>query len=168
MNRRKLMILALGSTTTIGVIMAGFGFEEAAEKLGVERRVLTAGENKAVMDPFSPISPEDRKHMQVMLDEIHQQFITAVKNGRGDRLKADTHPEIFSGLFWTGEKAMELGLVDGLTFFSCLASFGARRSFAFLSRRHQSHFRLNASIAGFRVGGCAAPTPGFRSIGLID
>ncbi len=99
---------------SIGVIMAGFGFEEAAEKLGVERRVLTAGENKAVMDPFSPISPEDRKHMQVMLDEIHQQFITAVKNGRGDRLKADTHPEIFSGLFWTGEKAMELGLVDGL------------------------------------------------------
>ena len=99
---------------SIGVIMAGFGFQEAAEKLGVERRVLTAGENKAVMDPFSPISPEDRKHMQVMLDEIHQQFITAVKNGRGDRLKADTHPEIFSGLFWTGEKAMELGLVDGL------------------------------------------------------
>jgi protease IV len=99
---------------SIGVIMAGFGFQEAAEKLGVERRVLTAGENKAVMDPFSPINPEDRQHMQAMLDEIHQQFITAVKNGRGDRLKADTHPEIFSGLFWTGEKAMDLGLVDGL------------------------------------------------------
>ena len=99
---------------SIGVIMAGFGFEEAADKLGVERRVLTAGDNKAVMDPFSPISPEDRKHMQGMLDEIHQQFITAVKNGRGDRLQSDAHPEIFSGLFWTGEKAMELGLVDGL------------------------------------------------------
>ncbi|KZX74610.1 peptidase S49, partial [Alcanivorax sp. HI0013] len=99
---------------SIGVIMAGFGFQEAADKLGVERRVLTAGENKAVMDPFSPISADDREHMQTMLDEIHQQFITAVKNGRGDRLKADTHPEIFSGLFWTGEKALDLGLVDGL------------------------------------------------------
>lgn len=99
---------------SIGVIMAGFGFQEAADKLGVERRVLTAGENKAVMDPFSPLRPEDREHMQAMLDEIHQQFITAVKQGRGDRLKHEAHPEIFSGLFWTGEKAQALGLVDGL------------------------------------------------------
>ncbi|MED5431040.1 MAG: signal peptide peptidase SppA [Pseudomonadota bacterium] len=99
---------------SIGVIMAGFGFQEAADKLGVERRVLTAGENKAVMDPFSPLRPEDREHMQAMLDEIHQQFITAVKQGRGDRLKHEAHPEIFSGLFGTGEKAQALGLVDGL------------------------------------------------------
>ncbi|MCG8391500.1 MAG: signal peptide peptidase SppA [Pseudomonadales bacterium] len=99
---------------SIGVIMAGFGLQEAADKLGVERRVLTAGENKALMDPFSPVKPEDRAHMQLMLDEIHQQFITAVKKGRGDRLKSEAHPEVFSGLFWTGERALSLGLVDGL------------------------------------------------------
>ena len=88
---------------SIGVIMAGFGLEQAADKLGVERRVLTAGENKDLMDPFSPIQPAHRKHVQTMLDDIHQQFITAVKEGRGDRLKVDSHPELFSGLFWTGE-----------------------------------------------------------------
>ena len=99
---------------SIGVIMAGFGLQEAAEKLGVERRVLTAGENKAIMDPFSPVKPRDRQHMKAMLDEIHQQFITAVKNGRGDRLKVDDYPEMFSGLFWTGERAQKMGLVDGL------------------------------------------------------
>ncbi len=99
---------------SIGVIMAGFGLEEAAEKLGVERRVLTAGNNKAIMDPFSPVRPADRTHMKAMLNEIHQQFITAVRNGRGDRLKEAENPEIFSGLFWTGERAETMGLVDGL------------------------------------------------------
>lgn len=99
---------------SIGVIMAGFGLEEAADKLGVERRVLTAGKNKAIMDPFSPIRPSDRKHMETMLNEIHQQFIAAVRNGRGDRLKESENPEIFSGLFWTGERAEAMGLVDGL------------------------------------------------------
>ena len=99
---------------SIGVIMAGFGLEQAADKLGVERRVLTAGENKDLMDPFSPIQPAHRKHVQTMLDDIHQQFITAVKEGRGDRLKVDSHPELFSGLFWTGERALDLGLIDGL------------------------------------------------------
>ncbi|WP_323772890.1 signal peptide peptidase SppA [Alcanivorax sp.] len=99
---------------SIGVIMAGFGLEQAADKLGVERRVLTAGENKDLMDPFSPIQPAHRKHVQTMLDDIHQQFIAAVKEGRGDRLKVDSHPELFSGLFWTGERALDLGLIDGL------------------------------------------------------
>lgn len=99
---------------SIGVIMAGFGLEEAADKLGVERRVLTAGENKAIMDPFSPIRPSDREHMKTMLNEIHQQFITAVRNGRGERLKEAENPEIFSGLFWTGERAESMGLIDGL------------------------------------------------------
>lgn len=99
---------------SIGVIMAGFGLEEAADKLGVERRVLTAGENKSIMDPFSPIRPSDRRHMETMLNEIHQQFITAVRNGRGDRLKEEQNPDIFSGLFWTGERAETMGLVDGL------------------------------------------------------
>ncbi len=99
---------------SIGVIMAGFGLQEAADKIGVERRVLTAGDNKAIMDPFSPVRPEERQHMETMLNEIHQQFITAVRNGRGDRLKVEENPEIFSGLFWTGERAETMGLVDGL------------------------------------------------------
>ena len=99
---------------SIGVIMAGFGLEQAADKLGVERRVFTAGENKDLMDPFSPVKPSHRKHVQTMLDDIHQQFIAAVKKGRGNRLKVDGHPELFSGLFWTGERAMDLGLIDGL------------------------------------------------------
>lgn len=99
---------------SIGVIMAGFGVQEAAEKLGVERRVYTAGENKDILDPFAPVREKDREHVQTMLDEIHQQFIDAVKEGRGDRLKVEGHPELFSGLFWTGERALSLGLVDGL------------------------------------------------------
>ena len=99
---------------SIGVIMANFGLQEAADKLGVERRVYTAGENKDLLDPFAPVKDKDREHVQTMLDEIHQQFIGAVKQGRGDRLKVEGHPELFSGLFWTGQRALELGLVDGL------------------------------------------------------
>ena len=90
--------------------MASFGVQEAAEKLGVERRVYTAGENKALLDPFSPVRESDREHVQTMLNEIHQQFIGAVKDGRGDRLKVDENPELFSGLFWTGRTAIGLGL----------------------------------------------------------
>ena len=95
---------------SIGVLMDGFGFVETMKKLGVERRLLTAGENKGILDPFSPTDPKSQRHAQKMLNEIHQQFIDAVKQGRGDALKANR--EIFSGLFWTGAKAKELGLVD--------------------------------------------------------
>lgn len=95
---------------SIGVLMDGFGFVEGMKKLGVERRLLTAGENKGILDPFSPLDPRDRRHAQKMLDEIHVQFIDAVKKGRGSALKPGK--EIFSGLFWTGAKAKELGLVD--------------------------------------------------------
>jgi protease IV len=97
---------------SIGVLMDGFGFAGTMEKLGVERRLLTAGENKALGDPFSPLSPKHRAHVQGMLDQIHQQFISVVKQGRGKRLKQN--PDTFSGLFWNGEKALELGLVDKL------------------------------------------------------
>lgn len=97
---------------SIGVLMNGFGFVETMEKLGVERRLLTAGENKGIMDPFSPLRKQDVKHVQGMLDQIHQQFIGVVKDGRGERLKGGD--ELFSGLFWSGEKSVELGLVDGL------------------------------------------------------
>ena len=95
---------------SIGVLMDGFGFVDGMKKLGIERRLLTAGENKGILDPFSPLDPKARRHAQKMLDEIHVQFIDAVKQGRGDVLK--TNKEIFSGLFWTGAKAKELGLVD--------------------------------------------------------
>jgi len=98
---------------SIGVRMDNFGFVDAMEKLGVERRTLTAGENKALLDPFLPINEDTTAHMQVMLSEIHQQFIDAVKKGRGDRL--DTSVEgLFSGLIWTGESAVNIGLIDEL------------------------------------------------------
>ena len=105
---------------SIGVRMDNFGFVDAMEKLGVERRTLTSGENKALLDPFLPINEESTAHMQVMLSEIHQQFITAVKKGRGDRL--DTSVEgLFSGLIWTGESAVSIGLIDGLASSSYVA-----------------------------------------------
>lgn len=97
---------------SIGVIMAGFGFVDAIEKLGVERRVMHAGENKGFMDPFKPLKPNEESHVQGLLDEIHQQFIDVVKQGRGDRLVEDK--QIFSGLFWSGEESINLGLVDEL------------------------------------------------------
>jgi protease-4 len=95
---------------SIGVLMDGFGFTGTMEKLGVERRVYTAGENKAFMDPFSPLNEKHREFTQAMLGEIHQQFIEVVKKGRGKRLKES--PEMFSGLMWTGAKSIELGLAD--------------------------------------------------------
>ncbi|MEZ5632090.1 MAG: S49 family peptidase [Burkholderiaceae bacterium] len=95
---------------SIGVLMNGFGFVDALSKLGVERRLLTAGENKGFLDPFSPQTEEHRRYAQAMLDQIHQQFIAVVKKGRGERLKET--PETFSGLFWTGEQALGLGLAD--------------------------------------------------------
>jgi len=97
---------------SIGVVMEGFGFTGLMDKAGVERRLLTAGKNKGFLDSFSPISPEHRTHAQSMLNEIHQQFIKVVRDGRGARLKES--PELFSGLFWTGERSIELGLADEL------------------------------------------------------
>ncbi|NMM05888.1 S49 family peptidase [Polaromonas sp.] len=97
---------------SIGVLMDGFGFIGLMEKLGVERRLMTAGENKGFLDPFSPQSDKQRAFAQSMLDQIHQQFIGVVKAGRGKRLKET--PEMFSGLFWSGQQAVELGLADQL------------------------------------------------------
>ncbi|MCK4743792.1 MAG: S49 family peptidase [Sulfuriflexus sp.] len=97
---------------SIGVIMNGFGFTEAMSKLGVERRLLTAGEHKGFLDPFSPVNQEEVIHAKSMLADIHQQFINVVKNGRGDRLVDDE--KLFSGYIWSGEKSLELGLIDGL------------------------------------------------------
>jgi protease-4 len=96
---------------SIGVLMDGFGFTGTMEKLGVERRLMTAGRNKGIGDPFSPVTDEQKAHLQGMLDEIHEQFIKVVRDGRGKRLKET--PDLFSGLFWSGAKSIELGLADG-------------------------------------------------------
>lgn len=95
---------------SIGVLMDGFGFVDSMKKLGVERRLMTAGDNKAFLDSFSPLSERHKAHAQTMLNDIHQQFIDAVKAGRGERLKDD--PQIFSGLVWSGARSIELGLAD--------------------------------------------------------
>ena len=97
---------------SIGVLMDGFGFTGLMDKLGIERRLMTAGENKGFLDPFSAQTKTQRAHAQAMLDQIHQQFIEVVRKGRGERLKET--PELFSGLFWNGQRAVELGLADGL------------------------------------------------------
>ena len=95
---------------SIGVLMDGFGFTETMQKLGVERRLLTTGENKGFLDPFSPVDPEQQAFAKQMLEEIHGQFIAVVREGRGKRLKET--PETFSGLVWSGEKSIQLGLAD--------------------------------------------------------
>lgn len=105
---------------SIGVRMDSFGVVDAMEKLGIESRTLTAGEHKALLDPFAPVDEKAQQHLQAMIDEIHQQFIDAVKKGRGDRLKENN--DIYTGLIWTGKEALEYGLVDKIG----SASFVAR------------------------------------------
>jgi len=95
---------------SIGVLMDGFGFVDIMQKMGVERRLLTAGAHKAMLDPFSPPKEEETRYMQSLLDQVHQQFITAVKTGRGKRLKET--PDMFSGLVWTGEAGVKLVIAD--------------------------------------------------------
>ncbi len=96
---------------SIGVLMDGFGFVDVMQKLGVERRLFKAGAHKAMLDPFSPPKEDETRYVQDLLNQVHQQFIGAVKAGRGDRLKEN--PELFSGLVWTGEEGVKLGVVDG-------------------------------------------------------
>lgn len=97
---------------SIGVLMDGYGFTEVMKKVGVERRLMTAGENKAMLDPFSPVNPKHQALAQAMLNEIHEQFKAVVRQGRGSRLKET--PETFSGLFWSGEQGIKMGLADAL------------------------------------------------------
>jgi len=97
---------------SIGVLMNGFGFNGLMEKLGVDRRLITAGENKGMLDPFSPVNDKDVEHARLLIKDIHQQFIGVVREGRGKRLKET--PDMFSGLIWTGQMSIELGLADGL------------------------------------------------------
>lgn len=97
---------------SIGVTASGFGFVGVMEKLGVDRRIYTSGQHKAFLDPFQPQKEDETVFWQSVLDTTHRQFIASVKQGRGDRLKVEGHPELFSGLIWSGEQALELGLID--------------------------------------------------------
>ncbi|WP_006787880.1 S49 family peptidase [Thiorhodospira sibirica] len=97
---------------SIGVRMDSFGLVDAIDKLGIERRLLVAGENKGMLDPFLPLNTQEVAHVQALLDRVYQHFVEVVKTGRGERLAND--PEVFSGLIWTGEEALQLGLIDGL------------------------------------------------------
>ncbi|MEC4749463.1 signal peptide peptidase SppA [Methylomicrobium sp. Wu6] len=106
----KIFVSQASLIGSIGVIMDGFGFVDTMQKFGVERRVLTAGTHKAMLDPFSPRKDDETQFMQRLLEQVHQQFIKAVKDGRGNRLKES--PELFSGLIWTGEEGVKLGIAD--------------------------------------------------------
>ncbi len=108
----KIFVNKASLVGSIGVLMDGFGFTGTMEKLGVERRLITAGENKGFMDPFAPVNAAQQEHAKKMLAEIHQQFIDVVKEGRGKRLKDTTG--VFSGLIWTGQKSIDMGLTDGM------------------------------------------------------
>ena len=108
----KIFVNKASLVGSIGVLMDGFGFTGTMDKLGVERRLVTAGENKGFMDPFSPVNAQQQEYAKKMLAEIHQQFIDVVKQGRGNRLKDS--PDTFSGLIWTGQKSIEMGLADAI------------------------------------------------------
>ena len=140
---------------SIGVLIDSFGFVGTLEKLGVERRVLTAGENKAFLDPFQPMPERQRAYALSMLDDIHKQFITAVRDGRGARLKES--PEMFSGLFWNGQRAVELGLADAYGSVDSVARdvFGAEQLVDFTPKEDFTHRlarRFGAETARFALG----------------
>ena len=135
---------------SIGVLMDGFGFVDAMDKLGVERRLMTAGKHKGVLDPFSPLKKDEVNHVQGLLDSVHQQFIAKVKEGRGDRLSDS--PDLFTGLFWNGEEGLKLGLIDGLGSSSYVAReiVGVEKIVDFTP--HQNYFdrfadRIGATMA---------------------
>lgn len=108
----KIFVHPASIVGSIGVIMEGYGFVNTMEKLGVERRVMTAGKHKAMLDSFAPVNKAEKAHAQHLLDQVHQQFIDAVKLGRGERLKVTE--DMFSGLVWTGQESIALGLTDGI------------------------------------------------------
>ena len=141
---------------SIGVVMNGFGFVDAMHKLGIERRLLTAGEHKGFLDPFSPENPTEVAHVKSLLAEIHSQFIESVRKGRGDRLTGGD--ELFSGLIWTGERSVELGLVDGLASSSEVARelIGTEEVVDFTPKRQYLDFlaeRLGAAMVGAFASG---------------
>ena len=152
---------------SIGVLMEGFGFVGAMEKLGVERRLLTAGTNKGFLDSFSPLPEDQRRHAQQMLDEIHKQFIDVVRAGRGSRLKES--PDLYSGLVWTGAHSVEMGLADGMGTVDSVArdvikaedvvDFSTRKN---LAERLARRLGATAGETMARALGIALQTPALR------
>ncbi len=125
----KIFVNRSTQTGSIGVVMSGWGLHEVLERYRIERRLFTAGENKARLDMFQPLKPEDQAKVQRLLAQVHTQFIEAVKASRGERLRV-AEPEVFSGDFWTGEEALAMGLVDGLSDLASVleAEFGVKRA----------------------------------------
>jgi protease-4 len=132
----KIFVSPASLVGSIGVIMDGFGFVDTMKTLGVERRLITAGAHKAMLDPFSPPKADENEYMQTLINQVHQQFITAVKQGRGDRLKET--PDTFSGLVWTGEEGVKLGIADAFGNDSSVAKelIGADRLVDFTESEH--------------------------------
>lgn len=135
---------------SIGVISAGFGFQDALSRLGVERRVHTAGSRKALLDPFRPENPDDVAHLKAIQGELHARFIDWVRERRGDRLKPDEDPELLEGKFWTGPRGVALGLADGEGELrrTLRERYGARTRFRTLSRRPGLMHRFGLAQAG--------------------
>jgi protease-4 len=148
---------------SIGVLMDGFGFTGLMDKLGIERRLMTAGENKGFLDPFSPQTEAQRKHAQAMLNQIHQQFIGVVKAGRGDRLKET--PEMFSGLFWTGRQAVDMGLADELGSLDSVARDVVKAPEVIDYTRHENVAERLAKRFGAAMG--EASVKALRSVGTV-
>ncbi len=148
---------------SIGVLMDGFGFTGLMDKLGIERRLMTAGENKGFLDPFSPQTEPQRKHAQAMLNQIHQQFIGVVKAGRGERLKET--PDMFSGLFWTGQQAVDMGLADGLGSLDSVAREVVKVAEVIDYTRHENVAERLAKRFGAALGEASVKT--LRSAGAL-
>jgi protease-4 len=152
---------------SIGVLMNGFGFTGLMEKLGVDRRLITAGENKGMLDPFSPVNEKDVEHARVLVRDIHQQFVGAVREGRGKRLKET--PDMFSGLIWTGQMSIELGLADALGSLESVArdvvkaehivDFSQKENFA---ERFARRFGAGAASALAEIAFRYSPATGIR------
>lgn len=149
---------------SIGVVMNGFGFVGAIDKLGIERRLYTAGESKGFLDPFSPQKQDEITHVNGLLSQIHQQFITVVKTGRGDKLKDDK--KLFSGLIWTGEEAIKLGLVDALGSSSYVAREIIKEDEIVDYTPKQTYFEQLADRFGIAVAGKLAETLQSNSVSL--
>ena len=152
---------------SIGVVSAGFGFVEALDKLGVERRVHTAGSRKALLDPFSPEREEDVSYLKAIQVELHQQFIAWVQKRRGEKLKPEEEPDLFEGKFWTGRRGIDLGLVDGEGELRQVmrARHGDKTRFRLIERRKPlfERLRFGASMDPVAIGEGALSAMGERA-----